>query len=460
MLRPLVFALLLAGVAPAMPAAAQEPVAARAVTDSLAPLMAEKHFGRAALEVTGANVGIWLWCRYVREGGTNTGVRIGIQSWKENLLNGFEWDDNQFSTNQLAHPYHGSMYFCSARANGFDYWESIPFAFAGSAMWEYLGETHHASINDWISTSVGGVGVGEMLHRFSNIVVDQSATGSERVWREIGGLAINPMGGINRLITGDMRRVGPNPPGWNTARLTSALRVGARITGEGSLSNNDTTRAFFRVRVVHGEPTGSVVRTPYDAFSFDLQVNPQDASLIGRAKVVGMLHSWETRRVEQSASYFAFVHDYDYVDSWAYKIGTQAIGASLLDRRTSGAWMLNSGVDANWIVLGGTSTDYASYTGRSYDYGPGLGAKYFSILRHRSRSSLAIEGDFYWLRIMNGTPANHVVSENRATVSVPVYGALNLGSEYCLYHAERHYRDFPDVSRRAVQLTVYLSLIP
>ena len=72
----------------------------------------------AALEVTGINVGIWLWCRYIREGGANTGFRIGIQSWKDNLLNGFEWDDNHFNTNQLAHPYHGSMYFCSARANG------------------------------------------------------------------------------------------------------------------------------------------------------------------------------------------------------------------------------------------------------------------------------------------------------------------------------------------------------
>ena len=101
--------------------------------DSLA--FPEKHFMRAALEVTGVNVGIWLFCRYIREGGTNTGFRIGIQSWKENLLNGFEWDDNQFPTNQFAHPYHGSMYFCSARANGFDFWESIPFNFAGSAMW-------------------------------------------------------------------------------------------------------------------------------------------------------------------------------------------------------------------------------------------------------------------------------------------------------------------------------------
>jgi hypothetical protein len=444
-----------------LPAAvrAQEAAISSAPADSLAYRAPEKNFTRAALEVTGANVGIWLWCRYVREGGTNTGFRIGIQSWKENLLNGFEWDDNQFKTNQLAHPYHGSMYFCAARANGFDYWESIPFAFAGSIQWEYFGEVHHPSINDWISTSVGGTAVGEMLHRFSNIIVDQQATGSERTWREIGGVLVNPMGGINRLITGDMTRVGPNPPDWNAFSLSSAVRAGARITGEGSLSNNDTTRAFFRFRIIHGDPTGSVVRKPYDAFSVDLQVNPQDVSIVGRAQVVGVLHSWETHRDEHSNSYFAFVHNYDYIDNWAYKIGAQSIGASLLHRHKTPSWTLSSGIDANWIILGGTSSDYASYTGRTYDYGPGAGGKYFAALRHRSRSLLAIEGDYYYLRVLNGTPANHFVCENRVTASVPLYGSFNLGAEYSLYHAERHYRDFDDVSRRAPQLTAYLSLV-
>src|SRR6185295_19597041 len=79
-----------------------------ASADSASLALPEKNFKRAALEVTGVNVGIWLFCRYIREGGTNPGFRIGLQSWQENLLNGFEWDDNQFATNQFAHPYHGS----------------------------------------------------------------------------------------------------------------------------------------------------------------------------------------------------------------------------------------------------------------------------------------------------------------------------------------------------------------
>src|SRR6186713_2975142 len=90
---------------------------------------------RALGEVVGTNLVVWIYDRYIRENGTNPGFRIGFNSFEENIKNGFEWDDNNFSTNQFAHPFHGSLYFNAARSNGMSYWESIPFAWAGSFMW-------------------------------------------------------------------------------------------------------------------------------------------------------------------------------------------------------------------------------------------------------------------------------------------------------------------------------------
>lgn len=434
--------------AEATPSSATEP-------DSLA--RPERNFTRAALEVTGVNVGIWLYCRYIREGGNNTGFRIGIQSWKENLLNGFEWDDNNFATNQFAHPYHGSMYFCSARANGFDFWESIPFSFAGSAMWEYFGETHHASINDWIATSVGGMALGEVLHRFSLMILDQEATGRSRTWREIGGLVVNPMGSVNRMITGDMTRVGPNPPGRYPESFQAAMRYGLRFTGEGSLDNADTTRFFMRLRALHGDPVGGECRTPFDVFSFDAQVNFSDARPFGRVEAVGLLHSWEMHRSARTSTYFALRSNFDYINNRAYTYGGQAVGGSVLTRVKSEVWTMDAGVGLDWIILGGTSSDYPSYTGRSYDYGPGAGGRFYAVLSHRGRNVLALESNVYHLRIMNGTPADHLVAENRVTLGLPLRGPLGIGAEYSVYHAERHYDDFPDVSKRNPQLTTYLS---
>ena len=87
-------------------------------------LLVKKNPLRTSVEVVGVNTLIWFYDRYIREGGTNPGFRIGFNSWAENLSNGFEWDDNNFNTNQFAHPYHGSLYFNAARSNGYTFWES------------------------------------------------------------------------------------------------------------------------------------------------------------------------------------------------------------------------------------------------------------------------------------------------------------------------------------------------
>lgn len=445
----LVTALLVSGSASPGRAQSEAPPPSRAAPDTLAApdslTVPGKKSTPAALEVTGVNVGIWLFCRYIREGGTNTGFRIGIQSWKENLLNGFEWDDNQFATNQFAHPYHGSMYFCSARANGFDFWESIPFNFAGSAMWEYFGETHHASINDWISTSVGGIALGEMLHRFSWMNLDQEATGRRRTLREIGGLVVNPMGEINRIFTGDIGRVGPNPPG----RFPESFQGG--VAGRAALHGRGEPRQRGHDAVVHAPACSS--RRPGRGRVPDFS----DAKPLGRVKSVGLLRSWEMHRGSRASTYFAIANNFDYINNRAYTYGGESVGGSFLTRVKSDAWTMNAGVGLNWIILGGTSTDYESYTGRSYDYGPGGGATLYAVLRHRGGAVVALESDLYHLRIMNGTDANHLVTENRLTVGLPLQGPLGIGTEYSVYHAERNYADFADVSKRNPQLTAYLS---
>ena len=97
-----------------------------------------KNHLRTGVEVVGLNTLIWFYDRYIREGGTNPGFRIGFNSWSENLANGFEWDDNNFTTNHFAHPYHGSLYFNAERSNGYDFWESIPWTFGGSFLWDYF----------------------------------------------------------------------------------------------------------------------------------------------------------------------------------------------------------------------------------------------------------------------------------------------------------------------------------
>src|SRR5690349_19048077 len=65
-------------------------------------------------------------------------AKISPASWATNIENPWQWDNNQFRNNQFSHPYHGSLYFNAARSNGYDFWRSAPWAFAGSLTWELL----------------------------------------------------------------------------------------------------------------------------------------------------------------------------------------------------------------------------------------------------------------------------------------------------------------------------------
>src|SRR5690606_40365982 len=67
-------------------------------------------------------------------------------------LSAWDWDDNQFTTNQIDHPFHGSLYFNAFRSNGYNFYQSSLATIAGSYIWETAGETQHPSINDLVNT--------------------------------------------------------------------------------------------------------------------------------------------------------------------------------------------------------------------------------------------------------------------------------------------------------------------
>src|SRR5690606_16497259 len=82
-------------------------------------------------------------------------------------ISAWDWDDNQFTTNQIDHPYHGQLYFNAFRSNGYNFYQSSVATVLGSYIWETAGETQHPAINDFVNTTFGGIILGEMTHRVS-----------------------------------------------------------------------------------------------------------------------------------------------------------------------------------------------------------------------------------------------------------------------------------------------------
>src|SRR5262245_16181849 len=166
-----------------------------------------RRVGTSLLQTTGINV-IYGIGNLVRGQVT---ARVTPKTWWTNMQQGMVWDLDDFTVNQFGHPYQGSNYFNAGRANGLNFYESAALTAFGSATWEFFGETNHASLNDFINTTLGGITLGEMFHRAGWLVRNTQATGKRRLWNEIGATALDPITGLNRFASGDSSRVTGKP---------------------------------------------------------------------------------------------------------------------------------------------------------------------------------------------------------------------------------------------------------
>ena len=97
----------------------------------------KKDWVGAAVQIFTLNMGIWAFDRYIQKAEF---AYINMRTIRRNFQHGFFFDNDQMVTNMFLHPYHGSLYYNSARSRGYGYWESGAFALAGSAMWEMFLE--------------------------------------------------------------------------------------------------------------------------------------------------------------------------------------------------------------------------------------------------------------------------------------------------------------------------------
>ncbi|GMO20006.1 MAG: hypothetical protein Pg6A_06810 [Termitinemataceae bacterium] len=149
------------------------------------------------LDINTSNVFLNLGARWGNAGFAN----VTFETMAKNIYPGtWFWEDgDRFLINQFGHPYQGSTYFASARINGFNFYESIPFALIGSLQWEIMHEPE-SSINDVISTTIGGISLGEMLHRLF-----LKADASNSAGAKIGAFLISPMEGFNAIYNRPLR---------------------------------------------------------------------------------------------------------------------------------------------------------------------------------------------------------------------------------------------------------------
>lgn len=402
------------------------------------PARPERFFSAAA-GVALAELLPWSWDRYVAK---EEFAYISTATVEENFRAGFGFDEDSFNMNQSGHPYQGSLFFNAARANGYGYWESGAFTLAGSFVWETCMENTRPAINDLVNTTLGGMSSGEMLHRIGTMLRDNGARGFTRFWRELAGTVVDPMGGINRLVHGEMSGTSPNPDERFPSRFSVVADLGYRHVTAGA---EDPDQALLSLSAVYGDPFAGEVRKPFDTFWLEADIASAGVTRIqGR----GVLKGWElgdpTARLR---NVFGVFQEYEYFDNESQVFAAQILSAGLLSRYALGD-SLNLRTDLTAIAFplaAIQTTDYLSpETGRTYDFAPGGGIRVAGRLYRKEWEIVRLGYGVAHARTANGASSGSRLQFFRAMVRLPLGRSAGLGAGYSWYSRSTTYHGYDE----------------
>ena len=290
------------------------------------PERQKKHPWKAALEAFAINVGVQCFDQFVMN---EEFAKISFHSIKHNIETGFVWDNDQFSTNLFAHPYHGGLYFNAARSHGMNFWESVPYSFCGSLMWETTCEIEPPAINDLMATTFGGIAIGEVTHRVSNLVFDDRLSGFPRFMREFLGTLICPIKGLNRILSGDAWRVRGKYykyHDYQRSPVSFFASAGYRYLADNNTLFRGEGNPYVRFNLVYGDPFDGETTKPYDYFTLDATFGlSSNQPLITGLHLLGRLWSVPVEVSKGTEMEFGIFQHFNYYDSQPVKDGTSLV---------------------------------------------------------------------------------------------------------------------------------------
>ena len=449
----------------------------------------KKRFGQSAVTTIGVNMGVWAFDRYVRK---QEFAYISMNSIKENFKHGFVWDNDNLGTNMFFHPYHGNLYFNSARSCGYNYWQSGLFALGGSAMWELFMENEYPSANDIVATPIGGMALGEMFYRTSDLILDDRTMGGERVGREMASFIVSPMRGLMRVVNGDAwRHRSTSGRQFGVPELCVAFSVGARAlefkdeildTGMGVTSEID---------VEYGDRFSVEHEKPYDFFTMRIGLNAQKTQpVLGQVNLIGRLSNQELIDKPDRMLNVGLYQHFDFYDSEVisdvssvipYKIAIPAsVGGGLqFQRQNFNNWDFSTSLYANGVIMGAVLSDHYRLEDRNYNIASGFGAKSrVTALYKKSKFSVSLSHEFYrfftwdgydlnidWATV-NPKTLNAQGDESQSSVHVYEFRLdyrlvkrMFITGSFMHFNRDTNYRYYPDVKSSTTSTRLMLTYV-
>lgn len=451
------------------------------------PERQKKHPWKAALEAFAINVGVQCFDQFVMN---EEFAKISFHSIKHNIETGFVWDNDQFSTNLFAHPYHGGLYFNAARSHGMNFWESVPYSFCGSLMWETTCEIEPPAINDLMATTFGGVAIGEVTHRVSNLVFDDRLSGFPRFMREFLGTLICPIKGLNRILSGDAWRVRGKYykyHDYQRSPISFSLSAGYRYLADNNTLFRGEGNPYVRFNLVYGNPFDGETTKPYDYFTLDATFGlSSNQPLITGLHLLGRLWSVPVEVSKGTEMEFGIFQHFNYYDSQPVKDGISLVPYRISEAASFGPGIIyrfpqvgnltrfEQRVFLDGILLGGSLTDYYNVIDRDYNMGSGYSVKAISFMEFGKVATFQIGADYYRIFTWKGYEGKDLATTDplylnaqgdKGNASLLVLNArfglalsnrLNLDFNVSNYWRDTHYSYHDDVTSKTFDMSLGL----
>ena len=378
---------------------------------------------------------------------------IGTRSGK--IWTAPEFDKDPFNVNQIGHPYQGGIYYGFARSAGLNYWQSLLYTLAGSFLWETYGETTKPSINDYVTTTIGGSFVGEALFRMASLLLEGGGE-SPGFWRELGAAVISPPTAFNRLVFGERFR--PVFPSQDPA-IFNRLRLGGALTTDvatGGLLHNakreEGSADFYMTYGLPGKPGYRYTR-PFDFFLFEFTAVPNAstvANAIENATIRGLLAGTRYEWGPDYRGLWGLFGGYEYLSPQIFRVATTNLSLG-----TVAQWWMTRTLALQGTLLGGAGFGAAGTVGdkeeRDYRYGVVPEALLGLRLIVSDLAMLEAQGRQYWV-VGVGAGASPGAERyghemiNRATIglTVRIHGPHALGIQYVVSTREARSPDGRD----------------
>lgn len=203
-------------------------------------LPGRKNYVIPALETLIFNFGLYSLNNYI---GRLEFSRVRWSDIAEHIdgRNGWVFDQDGFVVNQAGHPFQGALVHTAARSSGLSFWEGFLYTFLSSLLWELALERDPPAINDQITTTLGGVFLGEALHR-SFIYLTDSSRGPVPVVNRVAASILSPASALNGWMLADEMERGDVS---EKATHLGTFEIGATVATQLSRSVGERQTGFF-----------------------------------------------------------------------------------------------------------------------------------------------------------------------------------------------------------------------